>query len=134
MALTSPVGYLIAIRRALHDEDIPVLGHSFTAGPPRTATLRLNPAWPKSSLTGLESLELEWGETTGWRLIMTYPATTGLHPAPVYAGLLIVPEPPVLAAWVALALTHPELTATQPNTHGETPVDTALRRYAPVPR
>jgi hypothetical protein len=100
--------YIQAVRRSIEARDIRVAGADIgaSADSGRTASLTLRPDREAfAEAVPAEALAF-WDEEDGWSLLVR-PQPAGSR---VSKGLAVLPGPADVAAWVEVALTHPELT------------------------
>lgn len=119
-------GYLAAVVHAARTEGLRLLDLELDEQP-RSALIAIDPAVPGGAFSDLQAVHARWDEHDGWTLTLTAPggATTITH------GHLLVPSPDVVAAWISLALTAPDLVSSRPGNPARTErLDDVLAAYA----
>ena len=98
--------YVRAVCRSIEARDIRVASADIgsSAGHGRAASLTLRPEQEAFAEPVPDNAVALWDEEHGWSLTARGSRIT--------KGLAVVPDPADVAAWVTVALTHPELTPT----------------------
>jgi hypothetical protein len=105
--------YIRAVCRSIEAHDIHVAGAhiSSSADTGRTAWLTLRPEQEAFAEPVPSEALARWDEGKGWSLRLR-PEQPG---AWISKGIAVLPDPVDVAAWVVVALTHPELTPSYEN-------------------
>lgn len=128
--------YIAAVRDRLAARDIQVTNMSVTTAPGdlRQAALELHPDPDEFPGPVRDQASAHWDEDTGWSLRITQDS---LPDHEVREGASALPDPDAVAAWVLVALTHPELTPAndgppfRQHQHPDPDFEARLARYAP---
>lgn len=96
--------YIRAVCRSIEGQDIRVAEADIRAsrGQGRTASLTLRPEQEAFAEPVPDEALAFWDEKNGWSLLA--------RRSRISKGLAVLPDPADVAAWVVVALTHPELT------------------------
>lgn len=98
-------GYLATVVAAIRDEHLTVEDLELHDRPHRSATVTLGRSGADFAFTDLTRVTAGWGEHDGWSLqLHTQHRQYTLH-----RGHDLAPIPQIVAAWIALALTQPDL-------------------------
>lgn len=100
--------YITAIRSAVEARDIRVTDERVSASPGgrREAALTLRPDSEAFAERVPEVASASWDEDNGWSILLRDGSPT----IRMHKGLSVLPDPEDVAAWVVVALAHPELT------------------------
>lgn len=105
--------YIEAVCASIEARGIRVAGNGTGASPGtgRTARLTLRPDQEAFAEPVPDEALALWDEVHGWSLLAS-PQPAGCR---ISKGLAVLPDPADVAAWVAVALAHPELTPSYEN-------------------
>lgn len=100
--------YIAAIRCAVEARDVRVADVQVGTSPEgrREAVLNLRPDSEAFAERVPEVASASWDEDNGWSMLVR----DGSLASRVHKGLSVLPDPEDMAAWVVVALAHPELT------------------------
>lgn len=128
--------YITAVVEALARKGIRVEQVEIRPGPPLKASMTVVEvdAPDNTVVSAAEWVRLLWTPRAGWGWLAKYENVQQAG-RPVYHGFSAVPRPDAVAAWVHVAMTHPEVQLDQEGGPFDTPdLEQVLRGYAVTSR